>query len=704
MYKYSSVVRFAFVIKENVAEMKFIFQNAISDKEQVFLSEMFKKRGRKYSENIRCFALTLYFYSPKAYSYVRKKFGKQFLPHPSTMRKWYEVVDGSPGFSKEALDAIATRASEKSIVVNLVMDEMSIRSQLIYDKNAGNYFGGVDIGNNTLRNGKRKPQNDNQPLATNALVCMAVSLNDYWKVPIGYFLIRGLDSQERADLLTLALHTLHNHNCHVFSITFDGAASNISMCEVLGANFKYGPTFKPYFENPATKENVYVFWDMVHMAKLIRNTLGEWGALKNGKGEQICWEYLKKLHELQKQEGLKAANKLTAKHINFSNNKMSVKLALQVFSRSVYNSFLLLLQLDDPCIKKDFDGCLPTTEFFLTMNNIVDILNCKNRFSSGEYDCPLTDETFTKLQYHAQQFEEYLATMTDKHGLNILMSLRKTGFLGMIVCLRNIFPLFLKLKEHNLSYLLTYKLSQDYLETLFSILRGRGGWNNNPNVLQFKSAYKKIMVRHELKEFANGNCLFDNVAILHVSSAKIKCPVGDYNSLQTTISFDHDYVKTCFELSHFAEEIVQYIAGYVAYKLIRDSVTCSFCKDQLLGEKMPLLSELKNRGPYVAPSESVKKICKISERILRESPVSTPNIKKTLLNKIAYHIADFFNSPEMHKHVLFQNVLDNHRSQLCKFVAERYINIRLFAEAKKSVDKDVYLRAKYNKLILFSNQ
>lgn len=677
----------------------------VSDEEQAFLGELFKqRRGQKYSDNIRCFALTLYFYSPKAYSYVRQKFGKQFLPNPSTMRKWYEVVDGSPGFSKEALDAIGTRALEKNIVVNLVMDEMSIRSQLIYDKNSGNYFGGVDVGNNTLRCGKRRAQTDNQSLATNALVFMAVSLNDHWKVPIGYFLIRGLDSQERADLLTLALHALHSHNCRVFSLTFDGAASNIGMCEVLGAHFKYGPKFKPYFENPVTKEYIYVFWDMVHMAKLIRNTLGEWRVLKNGKGELISWEYLEQLHELQKQEGLKAANKLTAKHINFSNNKMSVKLALQVFSKSVHNSFVFLLQLDDPHIKEDFAGCLPTAEFCLMMNNIVDVLNCKNRFSRGKYDCPLTDETFHSLKQHADLFEQYLATMTDNNGHNILNSIRKTGFLGMIVCLRNIFPLFSKLKEQAFSYLLTYKLSQDYLETLFSILRGRGGWNNNPNAVQLKSAYKKIMVRHELKEFSNGNCLFENVAILHVASTKIKCPVGDYESLQTTISFDHDYIQSCFELSHFAEEIVQYIAGYVAYKLINDSVTCSFCRDQLLGEKMPLLSELKNRGPYVAPSDSVKEICKISERILRGQPLSTPNIKKILLNKIAQHTADLFNSSAMQLHVLFQDVFDNHRSQLCTFVAERYINIRLFAEAKKSVDKEVYLRAKYNKLILFNNQ
>ncbi|XP_072750897.1 uncharacterized protein [Anoplolepis gracilipes] len=77
------------------------------------LVKLLKKRIGKYSEEIRSFALTLHFYSPKAYNYIRKTWGKQFLPHSSTIRKWYQVINGSPGFTKEALIAIITRASQK---------------------------------------------------------------------------------------------------------------------------------------------------------------------------------------------------------------------------------------------------------------------------------------------------------------------------------------------------------------------------------------------------------------------------------------------------------------------------------------------------------------------------------------------------------------------------------------------------------------
>jgi len=49
-----------------------------------------------------------------------------------------------------------------------------------------------------------------------------------------------------------------------------------------------------------------------------------------------------------------------------------------------------------------------------------------------------------------------------------------------------------------MNYLLLYKLSQDYLEVFFSDMRKRGGFNNNPNAIQFRSAYKRLLVRSQV--------------------------------------------------------------------------------------------------------------------------------------------------------------------------------------------------------------
>lgn len=61
------------------------------------------KSTEPYNDDIRSFALTLHFYSAKAYDFVRSSFS-QALPHPSTLRHWCSAVDGKPGFTNEAFE------------------------------------------------------------------------------------------------------------------------------------------------------------------------------------------------------------------------------------------------------------------------------------------------------------------------------------------------------------------------------------------------------------------------------------------------------------------------------------------------------------------------------------------------------------------------------------------------------------------------
>lgn len=674
------------------------------------ITSMKVKDGRGYTPQVRSFALSLHFYSPKAYKYVREKFNKH-LPSVSTIKSWYRVVDGSPGFTDESFKAIELRCKEKSGIVNLVLDEMSIKEEIIYDKKE--FHGGINFGT-ILNTDSAYSDNDNPITAKNALVLMAVSLNENWKIPIGYFLVRSLNAEERASILRLAFELLQKANCKVYSITFDGAASNISMCNSLGANLNFGPNFKPYFTNPATSEKCYIFYDFCHMIKLIRNTLGDHKIIKTVDNKSISWSYIEKLHDLQCKEGLRVANKLTKKHVHYQNNKMNVKLAIQTLSESVSKALNFLQMIDDTEIQKDFQDSSETALFCLNFNNMGDMLNCKNKFSKGEFNTPLTDDTYSKMKEHALKFENYIITLCNDKGTPLINSQRKTGFIGMIIALRNIFPLYDKLKQEGMSYLLTYKLSQDYIETFFSAIRSRGGFNNNPNVLQFKSAYKRLLVKHELKQFENGNCAFDNVDILHVSSNTKNChdQIGHADLLRATENpdiSDHDYIRYCWELTPFVENIVLYIAGYVSHRVSK-IIFCSVCQNQLISdesrETMPLLSLIKNRGPFKIPSKDVISICKISEKIIRQysHELLNKNIKTTVTNQICQKIGIMFDNKEMNEHVLLQNFSDNHRHQLCKWIIEVYLNTRFFYEAKKLSVKDNYVRQKYNKLILFYNQ
>ena len=72
--------------------------------ERVVSRKKSDKRYR-YSEELRSFAITLKFYSSKAYNFVRKTLNLA-LPHPAQIRKWYSKVPAEPGFTEPAFDAL----------------------------------------------------------------------------------------------------------------------------------------------------------------------------------------------------------------------------------------------------------------------------------------------------------------------------------------------------------------------------------------------------------------------------------------------------------------------------------------------------------------------------------------------------------------------------------------------------------------------
>eukprot|EP00795_Rhopilema_esculentum_P003236 gene3236-1558_t len=177
-----------------------------------------KKRGNgcKYPPELRSFALTLQFYSAKAYEFIRKTFNL-CLPHQAHLRKWYGKIPAEPGFTKPAFDTIRTKVevakdNGQKVVCSLMLDEMSIRKHVAWD--GIRYRGFVDLGDGI-------EDDDSLPVAKDVLVLMAVCINGSWKVPCGYFFIDGLSGCERANLISVCLQRLWDTGVQVVSVTCD---------------------------------------------------------------------------------------------------------------------------------------------------------------------------------------------------------------------------------------------------------------------------------------------------------------------------------------------------------------------------------------------------------------------------------------------------------------------------------------------------
>ena len=672
------------------------FQLSVPDSiKDAFVRIMNGNSHQKFPSSLRNFALTLHFYSPRAYDFVRENFASA-LPHPSTIKRWYSAVGGGPGFTKEVQDSLKIKVSRSKgpVICGLVMDEMSIKKNVEW---TGNKLSGlVDFGCNL--------NDDNLPEAKNVLVFLVNCLNEKWKMPVGYFCITTLNKFELANLVNLCLEHLHSTGVSIVSLTFDGAPSKIAMAEHLECNLQSYNDLRTWFLHPVTAQPVYIFLDPSHMIKLVRNALSSMSFLDNDNGI-ISWCYLEKLVAHQEKEGLHAGNKIRRSHIYYKDQIMKVKLATQTLSNSV-STALLYLKSE---FVHEFQNCAPTANFIKIMNDTFDFLNSRSLFAKG-LKCAFKPSNEVQRKQFASYAESYIASLKQTNGDSIFTSQRKTGFLGLVICLKSLTQLFdtlINVDPPKLKYLLSYKISQDHLETFFSAIRARGGFNNNPTARQFETAYKRLLVHATIKGSPSANCLdSEETKILSVQQKRF---IDEINNMKDSTETEDDIETGIILTSNYVKDVSKYIAGSIVRKL-NSTVKCEICFSALIDKSFPtglIAAKSYSINALVTPSPDVVYICNLAENIFRQTEKSfglksksifmammikiLGNLKSSVFDSIKDH--QFDNDPE-----------DNHIIKLIKTIITKYLNIRM-RHALNTLNNDKKkVRSKLTKLILFQNQ
>lgn len=173
---------------------------------------------------------------------------------------------------------------------------------------------------------------------------------------------------------------MHDAGVEVISLTCDSPSAHYAMLNELGAKLSL-ENLIPYFPHPSdASKHIYVFLDVCHMLKLVRNNWAKLGVIYNGNGEEIKWKYLVNLHELQEKEGVHMANKLRSAHINRHQHKMKVNLAAQSLSSSVADA---IDYCSDHLKMNAFSHCHATTMFIRTFDRLFDVLNSRNSLSKN---------------------------------------------------------------------------------------------------------------------------------------------------------------------------------------------------------------------------------------------------------------------------------------------------------------------------------
>lgn len=225
------------------------------------------------------FCLNTRFLSPRCYEYLRTKFD-QNLPHSSTIRKWFSASNatGEGGFNQSALEMLKNLSDKKTLLVSISFDEMLIRRHVQWQHSKKKYSGFVNFF--TVQS-----ENEPLPVATHALVVMLNGINMDITIPIAYFFITTLISQEKAILMAAILKALTDIGIRVVNFTFDGIKSNLGGSEIFGASFKMQNT-SPIIINPDNEKRVFCILDPPHMIKLIRNCLGDEKNIKRQRWKQ----------------------------------------------------------------------------------------------------------------------------------------------------------------------------------------------------------------------------------------------------------------------------------------------------------------------------------------------------------------------------------------------------------------------------------
>lgn len=278
------------------------------------------RKGHEYHPDVRAYAITLSYFTPNGYEYIRDKFKKN-LPHPATIRKWYSYSssNGEPGMCKGSLDVLAKLAIDlkqkgERLRVTLSLDEMAIAKNVSWSECKKKCMGFINYG--TI------DENQRLPVASNAIVFMVNGINVRFNLPIGFYFINTLKTSEKMILIVTALKFLSDIDVCVSVKTFDGLSTNVTSMESLGARFDLD-NMKPYIISPVDKSKIFILFDPPHMLKLMRNLIGSEKLLLDRSGKRIEWKFYEKLEKKRVDNGL-VTHKITKKHLNWTDNKMNV--------------------------------------------------------------------------------------------------------------------------------------------------------------------------------------------------------------------------------------------------------------------------------------------------------------------------------------------------------------------------------------------
>ena len=325
--------------------------------------------------------------------------------------------------------------------------------------------------------------------------------------------------------------------------------------------------------------------DTPHLIKSVRNNLKQYDFI-SPEGE-VSWAVIVQFYERDRTTRTRMAPKLTNKHIRVPPFcKMKVSLATHVISKSVANGITW-------CVDFNIfpESCLATATFLSKFDDLFDVFNSAGNFSKSKYRVPISINSvhisFLKEMRDWINKLQYVKQKPDGSDRHIFPATNLPCFRGWIQSINALLILVEDLQTDNIHNLCTKRLNQDCVENMFSVVRGKGGHRDNPSPVEFRYAFRQIMVDRLISVSEYSNCQDDiDHFLLNLTPASKPRVVQQQPPTATGTSA---VVSRCVDTAVLyqrdfnvqEENIIAYCSGFILKKMTAAGIMCEKCRNIL---------------------------------------------------------------------------------------------------------------------------
>jgi len=261
-----------------------------------------KKKSWRFKEDEKKFALSLYYNSPKGYTFMKKFL---CLPTVRSLRRWLQNLNVACGINDNILEVLKCKLSSSPLsdrAVSIVFDEMSIKKFISYNSQNDMFSGYEDFGD--LIDSK------NILHCNQALVIMLKAIKHSWKQSIGYFFSSGpISGVKLKTIISSTIQKISSINLLPKVIICDQGTNNQQLRKLFGVTIN-----EPWITYENNK--IFFMYDTLHLLKSLKSVRNNFKKYSfKHQNEIYSWTDIVAFYNFDKDKVPRLAPKLKEIHI-----------------------------------------------------------------------------------------------------------------------------------------------------------------------------------------------------------------------------------------------------------------------------------------------------------------------------------------------------------------------------------------------------